>query len=205
MKILLDQGVNISKWSTPPSPNGQEFLVQSCHPILADALSSSQNILRVKLHGAIKRKSSAINTDHFYTTRSVLPSCNSEYPEMLHTLTISTFRSGNNINLKLKLNLMNPILTVLHSCLYLWQLCVQWKRPELQEPSIVIYWMLHHQPGLRICAAQNWLQKAKERQKCKTNWSLIPGAEKSYLSINNQCFLRPPVLSRYFTWTGSIQ
>ena len=115
------------------------------------------------------------------------------------------YQSGNNVNLKLKLNLMNPILTVLHSCLYLWQLCVQWKRLELQEPSIVIYWMLHHQPGLRICAAQNWLQKAKERQKCKTNWSLIPGAEKSYLSINNQCFLRPPVLSRYFTWTGSIQ
>ena len=113
----------------PSFPNGQEFLVQSCHPILADATSSSQNILRVKLHGAMKRKSSAINTDHFYTTRSVLPSCNSEYPELLHTLTISTFRirrvrsqkaffsgrlggvgyqSGNNINLLIKAKFDEP-------------------------------------------------------------------------------------------------
>ena len=65
----------------------------------------------------------------------------------------------------------------------------------------------NHQPGLRcICRSQqNWqvpAQKAKE--KCWTNWSLIPRAEKSYFSINNQCFLGPPVLTRDFMWTGMI-
>ena len=53
-------------------------------------------------------------------------------------------------------------------------------------------------------ARQNWLQKAKERQKWRTNWSLISRAEKSYLSINNKCFLWPPVLTRYFMWTAVI-
>ena len=89
---------------------------------------------------------------------------------------------------------------------FLGQLCVECKNGvELQEPPIVMYWDFHHQLGLHMHGAKlARLQKAKERQKLWTNWSLIPRAEKSYLSINNQSFLQPPVLTRYFMWTGMI-
>ena len=62
-----------------------------------------------------------------------------------------------------------------------------------------------------ICKVQNaklarngW---KKNKRKAKVVDKLCfdsPCAEKSYLSINNKYFLRPPVLSSYFTWTEII-
>ena len=53
--------------------------------------------------------------------------------------------------------------------------------------------------------ARNGWKKSKRKAKVVDKLCFdSPCAEKSYLSINNKYFLRPPVLSSYFTWTGII-
>ena len=203
MKILLDQGVNISKWLTPPPspnvPHGAEIprLVVSSYP-------RRRHVILTKY---IWSKSS-----WWWGNRS---SCNRyRYRYDLYL--------WENLNRPLASGGWRPLVhfwmfwevkcefsvSVFDTCV---RICDNFLQHDARRDWICDQlWSIeqwNHQPGLRcICRSQqNWqvpAQKAKE--KCWTNWSLIPRAEKSYLSINNQCFLGPPVLTRDFMWTGMI-